>query len=138
MVKRYLQFIKEADEVEKQEEMIASESEGDESKSAEYLEVKEHLKELIDKTVEKSGEKSEKFIQKYLKNPKEVKIDGLINDSDIYDFYDKWKNDIDKILNDIRFFDENPKDICGGDGVGIYSYIIKATEKAIFEFLKMK
>ena len=43
MVKRYLQFIKEADEVEK-EEMIASESEGDESKSAEYLEVKEHLK----------------------------------------------------------------------------------------------
>ena len=40
------------------------------------------------------------FVESFIKNPEDVKIEGLINDSDIYEFYLKWRNDIDEILND--------------------------------------
>lgn len=134
MIKKYLNFINEAEQSDF--EVVKNQLETDESESSDFIEVKEHLRELIDKTIEKSGDEFKEFLVKFLKNPKDVKINGLISDSDIYEFFLKWRNDIDKKLNDIRFFDETPKDICGTDGVGLYSYIIKSTDKAIFEFVK--
>ena len=120
MIKKYLQFIKEADEPVK-----------DNNK---YTELKEEIKSMIEKTIEKSGGEYKSFVDKFIKSPDDVKIEGLINDSDIYDFYLKFRNDIDELLNDIKYFDEVPSE---SNTFGLYDYIINGTEKAIIEAVKM-
>ena len=138
MIKKYLQFINEAEETENPEGAAQTEvdkSETDESKSSKFMEIRDELKEMIEKTIEKSGGKYDEFVQSFIKNPKDVKIEGLINDSDIYDFYLKWRNDIDEILNDVKFFDELPSE---SNAFGLYDYLIKGAERAVEEVLKMK
>lgn len=135
-LKRYVQFLTEADETEAQvpEESQATAEETDASDSSKYTEVIEEVKSMIDKTIEESGGESKSFIKSYIKNPKDVKVRGFINDADIYDFYLKWRNDIDEILNNLKFFDEMPTK---NNAFGLYEYVIKGTEKAFLEFVKM-
>lgn len=133
MIKRYFQFIKEADEVESNvEETEVKDS--DASDSSKFTEIKDEVKSLVEKTIDKSGGELKSFIESYLKNPEDVKVDGFINDSDIYEFYLKWRNDIDEILNDINFFDELPTE---NNAFGLYEYTIKGTEKAFGEVMRM-
>jgi hypothetical protein len=122
MVKRYLQFIKEAnEEVQKVD-------------SSKYTEIKDEIKSMIQKTIEKSGGEFASFVDKFVKEPEEVKIEGLINDSDLYDFYLKFRNDIDEILNDIKFFGNAPSEV---NAIGLYDYLIKGTQKSIEEAVKL-
>ena len=122
MVKRYLQFINEAnEEVQKVD-------------SSKYTEIKDEIKSMIEKTIENSGGEFASFIDKFVKEPEDVKIEGLINDSDLYDFYLKFRNDIDEILNDIKFFGNAPSEI---NAIGLYDYLIKGTQKAIEESVKL-
>jgi hypothetical protein len=121
MVKKYLQFIKEADEV------IKPESDN------KYSELKEEVKSMIEKTIEKSGGDFESFKDKFVKSPEDTKIEGFINDSDIYEFYLKFRNDIDELLNSIKYFDEVPSE---SNTFGLYDYIINGTEKAVIEAVK--
>jgi len=136
MIKRYVQFLTEADETEAQvpEESQATAEETDASDSSKYTEVIDEVKSMIEKTVEESGGELKSFIKSYTKNPKDVKVRGFINDADIYDFYLKWRNDIDEILNNLKFFDEVPTK---NNAFGIYEYAIKGTEKAFLEIVKM-
>lgn len=127
MIKKYLQYIKEADEV----EQVQSQQETDPSK---YEDVSSEVKSMIEKTIEKSGGEFSSFVDSLLKNPEDVKIEGFINDSDIYEFYLKWRNDIDEILNNIKFFGEVPTEI---NAFGLYEYVIKGTERAMNEVVKM-
>jgi hexokinase len=119
MMKKYIEFIKEADET----------FENDTSK---FTEVKDEIKSMIEKTIEKSGGEFSSFVDSFKKNPEDVKVEGFINDSDIYDFYLKWRNDIDEKLNDIKYFDQVPSK---NNSFGLYEYVIKATEKAFKEFV---
>jgi len=122
MVKRYLQFINEAnEEVQKVD-------------SSKYTEIKDEIKSMIEKTVENSGGEFASFVDKFVKEPEDVKIEGLINDSDLYDFYLKFRNDIDEILNDIKFFGNAPSEV---NAIGLYDYLIKGTQKAIEESVKL-
>ena len=140
MIKKYIEFIKEADETEE----VSTEStpaqgeaqpaETDASDSSKFTEIKDEVKSMIEKTIEKSGGELNQFVDSFNKNPEDVKIEGFINDSDIYDFYLKWRNDIDEVLNDIKFFDENPVEI---NAIGLYDYVIKGTERALQEVVKM-
>ena len=140
MIKKYIEFIKEADEVEEvpTEETPAQgevqPKETDESDSSKFTEIKDEVKSMIEKTIEKSGGELNQFVDSFNKNPEDVKIEGFINDSDIYDFYLKWRNDIDEVLNDIKFFDQNPVEI---NAIGLYDYVIKGTERALQEVVKM-
>lgn len=124
MVKRYIEFIREADETKD----VTSK---DDSK---YVELKEEVKSLIEKTIEKSGGEFDSFKNKFIQSPEDVKIEGLINDSDIYEFYLKFRNDIDELLNDLNFFDEVPSE---SNTFGLYDYIINGTEKAVLEIVKI-
>ena len=135
-IKRYVQFLTEADETEAQvpEESQATAEETDASDSSKYTELVDEVKSMIEKTVEESGGELKSFIKSYTKNPKDVKVRGFINDADIYDFYLKWRNDIDEILNNLKFFDEVPTK---NNAFGIYEYAIKGTEKAFLEIVKM-
>jgi len=117
MIKKYIQFIKE--------------SSVDTSK---YTELKEEVKSMIEKTIENSGGEFKSFIDSLIQNPEDVKIEGLINDSDLYEFYLKYRNDIDELLNDIKFFGNSPSDI---NSIGLYDYLIKGTQKSIEEIVKI-
>lgn len=133
MIKKYFQFIKEADEVETEGQEVQSEKETDASDSSKFLEVKEEVKSMIEKTIKNSGGEFNEFVESFTKNPDDVKVEGFINDSDIYEFYLKWRNDIDEMLSDIKYFDESPS---SQNAFGLYEYVIKGTEKAFEEFVK--
>ncbi len=127
MIKKYLQFIKE--EVENEE--VGKE---DATKTTDkFTELKDEIKSMIEKTIENSGGEYKSFVDKFNKTPEDVKIEGLINDSDLYDFYLKHRNDIDELLNDINYFDEVPSE---SNSFGLYDYVIKGTERAVQEIVK--
>ena len=128
MIKKYLQFIKEADEVDKN-----TPAESEKVDSGKYTELKDEVKSMIEKTIEKNGGEFNSFVDKLIKSPDDVKIEGFINDSDIYEFYLKFRNDIDELLNDIKYFNEVPSE---SNTFGLYDYIINGTEKAVFEIVK--
>lgn len=116
MIKKYLQFIKEDN--------------GGAISSSKYKEIKDEIKSMIEKTIENSGGEFSSFVDKFIKEPENIQIEGLINDSDIYDFYLKFRNDIDELLNDLKFFGNSPSEI---NAIGLYDYLIKGTQKAIEE-----
>lgn len=121
MIKKYLQFINEAEEAKP-------------DTSNKYTELKDGIKSMIEKTIDKNGGEFKSFVDKFIKTPEDVKIEGFINDSDIYEFYLKYRNDVDELLNDIKYFDEVPSE---SNTFGLYDYIINGTEKAVVEAVKM-
>ena len=102
--------------------------------SSKYTELREEIKSMIEKTVEKGGGEYSSFVDKFVKKPEDVKIEGLINDSDLYDFYLKYRNDIDELLNDQKFFGSSPSSV---NSMGLYDYLIKGTQKAVEEAVKL-
>ena len=122
MIKNFLNYIKENTDIED----ITVDSD-------KYTSLKEDIKSMIESTIENSGGEFDTFVNSYNRNPEDYKIEGLINDSDIYEFYLKHRNDIDEILNDIKFFDEVPTEM---NAFGLYEYIIKGTERAVQELVK--
>ena len=136
MIKKYSQFINEADEPTTQVQTETPvESEGIKSlDDSKYTEVKEEINKMIENTIQKSGGELKSFIESFEKNPEDVKVEGFINDSDIYDFYLKFRNDIDEILNNIKFYDESPTEV---NAFGLYEYVIKGTERAFMEVVKI-
>lgn len=129
MIKKYLQFIKEADEPTETQPVESTEK----TDSGKYTELKDEVKSMIEKTIEKSGGEFKSFVDKFIKSPEDVKIEGFINDSDIYEFYLKFRNDIDELLNDIKYFNEVPSE---SNTFGLYDYIINGTEKAVSQVVK--
>ena len=130
MIKRYTQFVNEADDFERE-----SQPEGIKKlDSSSYTEIKEEIEKMIKTTIENNGGELESFIDSFEKNPADVKVEGFINDSDIYEFYLKFRNDVDEILNNIKFYDEAPTEV---NAFGLYEYVIKGTERAFSEIVKM-
>jgi hypothetical protein len=136
MVKRYLQFINEADETQvPAQEQPTEAPEGIKTlDNSKYPEVMEEVQKMIENTIQKSGGELNTFIESFEKNPEDVKVEGFINDSDVYDFYLKFRNDVDEILNNIKFYDESPTEV---NAFGLYEYVIKGTERAFMEVVKM-
>ena len=100
-----------------------------------YTDIKDDLKEKISNSLKSSDDNVIKeFITSIIKNPNDNKIEGLVNDSDIYEFYLKWKNDIDEILSDNRYYDDIPSE---KNIFSLYDYLIDGTNKAIVSVLEM-
>lgn len=133
MIKRYFQFIKEADETVNPTGEVEK-KETDASDSSKFEEVIDEIKSMIESTIDRSGGEFKSFVNSFVKNPEDIKVEKFINDSDIYDFYLKWRNDIDELLSDINYFDEAPTE---NNAFGLYEYVIKGTQKAFLEFVKM-
>jgi hypothetical protein len=101
----------------------------------EYKDLQEEITELIKKSLKSEDEKVfDDFIESSTKDPDEVQIESLINDSDIYDFYLKWRNEIDDVLSDINYYDNIPSE---NKVFSLYDYIIQGTRKAISEVILM-
>ena len=61
-----------------------------------YEDLKSGVKSLLEESIGSEDPKlTSDFIKTYIQNPEETQIIGFINDSDIYDFYLKYRNDID-------------------------------------------
>lgn len=120
-VKKYLDFVNESEEISNKD-------------TSSYDNLKDDVKEKIENTIEKNGGEFKSFIDKFKQNPEDVKIEGLINDDQLYDFWLKYENEIDEILNQVNFFDKSPKDL---KIIGVYKYIMVSVQLAIEEIVKM-
>ena len=119
-VKKYLQFIKEADE-----------NKGIDKDNSNYDSIKEDIKSMIETTIKSSGGEFKSFIEKFRKEPDNVYIEGLANDSDIYKFYLTHRLVIDDLLTKSEYFKKAPEEI------GVYQYVIDSTKCAIELIVKM-
>ena len=100
-----------------------------EEKTINMDDIKQDLIELVEKSLSTSDEKTKKdFISAYLQNSEKNQIEGLINDSDIYEFYLKHRNSIDSILANDDFFENKPSEL---NSFSLYDYIIVGTTKCI-------
>ena len=132
-LKRYNQFINEAEETEETDIDLSSDSKEEKETTVDFSDLKEEVSSLIEKSLKTSDDQTkEDFIQAFIKDPEETQIEGLINDSDVYEFYLKYRNEIDEMLSDINFYDEVPSEI---GSFSLYDYIIKGTNKAILEIV---
>lgn len=134
-ISKYYQFIKEAEELQSTAEDLGSDSTEVSTDISKYTELKDELTEMIKASLNTEDDKTfEDFIDAYNKNPEETQIEGLINDSDIYEFYLKWRNDIDDILSDINYYDEVPSEL---KVFSLYEYVIQGTKKSVGELISM-
>lgn len=91
--------------------------------------------EIIDKIIKslKTEDRDvfDEFVDAYIKDDEKNKIEGLINDADVYEFYLSYRNEVDALLSEINFYDEKP----GPDlnCFSLYDYIVKGTLEAVKE-----
>ena len=112
-VKKYLQFINEASETN-------------------YDDIKQDIKTKIENTIKNSGGEYKSFVDSFIEG--KASIEKLINDSDVYEFWRTYENDIDSILSKSEYFEKSPSDMNVND---IYKYVIESTKKAILLVVKM-
>ena len=107
--------------------------EQNEDTNSAYDDIKSEMRDLIEKSLKTSDEKTiQDFIDAYIRNPEDTQIEGLINDADIYEFYLKYRNNIDEKLSDAKFYDEKPSEM---ECFSLYDYIVKGTKRAPKEFM---
>jgi hypothetical protein len=98
-----------------------------------YEDLRSGVKSLLEESLGTDDKKTvDDFIKNYIKNPEETQIVGFINDSDIYDFYLKYRNDIDAILSDLNWYDEVPSE---NNIFSVYDFVIQSTKKSVFDVL---
>lgn len=117
-IKKYEQFLTEATDL------------GDDSV---FDGMKEDVEKMIRDTIGENGDTKD-FAKKYVDSPERVEIEGLINDDQVHDFWLKYENEIDELLNKVKFFDESPNEL---NAIGTYKYIIVSTKRAVLEVVRM-
>lgn len=118
LIKKYLEFLREAQE--------AIDPSG-------FEDMRDDVEKMVKETIGKDGDVKE-FAQKYLKNPEQTEIVGIVNDDQVHDFWLKYENQIDELLNKIKFFEESPEEM---NAIGTYKYIIVSTKRAVLEIIRM-
>lgn len=99
--------------------------------SEELKDIKNDLIKMIEEVSEKpTTDILKKHLTDFISDPDKTPIEGLINDSDVYEFYLKWRNDIDGILTKIDFYDKTPSK---NEVFGLYDYVVWGTKSAIKE-----
>lgn len=99
-----------------------------------YDDLKTELRQFIERSLKTSDKKTvEDFIDAFKRDSEKNQIEGLINDADIYEFYLKYRNNIDEKLSEIKFYEEKPSDM---DCFSLYDFLVKGTKKAIAVFVE--
>lgn len=114
---------------------ITEPEKSDELSLERFPDLKEELTDMISKSLGSDSDKvMSDFIEAFNRSPEDNVIEGLINDSDVYEFYLMWRNDIDDILSAVNFFDEIPSEM---KVFSLYEYIIKGTKRAVEEIVSL-
>ena len=99
-----------------------------------YKSLKRGILKLIDGTINSSEIVNyQNFIDKYIESSDTV-IENFVEDNDIFNFYLKYKGDIDELLTNKEFFDKSARD---NDVFSLYDYIIVGTKFSVKECLKI-
>lgn len=94
--------------------------------------IKQDLIEIIQKSTDSENKSDfDAKIDSIVKNPNDMNVRGLNNDSDIYEFYLKYRNEIDEILEKSEFFSSLQDFQKDNNLISLYDFVIKATKKAI-------
>lgn len=102
--------------------------------TGDYKSLKRGILELIDNTINSSELVNyQNFINKYVEESDTI-IETFVEDNDIFNFYLKYKGDIDELLVDIEFFDKTARD---NDVFSLYDYIIVGTKEAVVNGMKI-
>ena len=105
------------------------------SEQDQFIDIKGDLKKMIEKSLSSSDEKTIKnFVDSYIRDSEKNQIEGLINDSDIYEFYLKYRNVIDEILSKDNFYEKKPSEL---DSFSLYDYTISGTKFAVKKIIGM-
>lgn len=88
---------------------------------------------IIEQSLPDNEKENIDSLKKVLKDIREkeidnLKLEGLIENSDIYNFYLKYQNDIDELLKDEKYFEITPKE---NVIYSLYDFVIDGTKKAI-------
>ena len=102
------------------------------NESIDIIDLKNEIRTKIEKTIENSGVDYTEFLKNYMSESDDsnskTKIDGLISDSDLYEFYMEngvIQQQIDSFLNSIGYF-KNTVDV-----IGLYDYVVKGVYECI-------
>jgi hypothetical protein len=100
-----------------------------------YGDIKSDILNMIEDSLDSSDMNViSEFINSYITEPDSNNIEGLINDSDIYEFYLKYINEIDEILVEKDYLEKSPESL---GALGLYDYLVKATKDCIFMLVEM-
>lgn len=100
-----------------------------------YSDIKSDILNLIEDSVGSSDMSViSEFINSYIQDPDDNNIEGLINDSDIYEFYLKYINEIDEVLSENDLLERSPESL---GTLGLYDYLVKSTKDSISLLLEM-
>lgn len=88
------------------------------------------IEKIIDSLKTQERKVFDEFITAYIQNDEKNKIQGLINDAEVNEFYLTFSNDINEILSDLKFFEQPPSKI---NVFNLDTYIVKATLLAVKE-----
>jgi len=99
-----------------------------------YKSLKRGILELIDGTINSSELVNyQNFINKYIEESDTV-IENFVEDNDVFNFYLKYKGDIDELLVDKEFFDKPARD---NDIFSLYDYVIVGTREAVSDGMEI-
>lgn len=127
--RKYTSAIMEADEA------MDDPEKSDELSLERFPDLVEEIRSMIGKSLGSEDDRvAEDFIRAYNRSPEDNVIEGLINDSDVYDFYLMWRSDVDDVLSAVNFFDEVPSEV---KVYSLYDYIIKGTMRAVQELVSL-
>lgn len=124
-IKRYSQFVIESLENKNLEDKI----------SDKFKDIKIDFLEILSKSIGSDEiDIIKEFLLEYVKENSKSAIEGLVNDADINQFYIKYGNDIDEILESDGSLERSPVDI---ESFSLYDYVVKQTKTALKELAKM-
>ena len=104
-------------------------------KFTEYQSLKQDLVNMIEESVNSNDMNVvNEFIDSFINDPDATNIEGLVNDSDVYEFYLKYVNEIDEVLNGIEYFSRTPE---SEGSLGLYDSLVNGTRTALGELFKM-
>lgn len=103
--------------------------------TSDYESLKRGILKLLDTSIENTEESVnvQNFINDYIKTPENIVLIGFVDDAEIFDFWNKYKDAIDEICIETNYFDAPPKE---NNIYSLYSYIIGGTKYAVLECMK--
>jgi len=98
--------------------------------TGQYKSLKRGILKLIDGTINSSELVNyQNFINKYIEETDTI-IENFVEDNDVFNFYLKYKGDIDELLVDKEFFDKTARE---NDIFSLYDYVIVGTREAVID-----
>ena len=102
--------------------------------SGDYESLKRGILLLLDNSVENNELVNvQNFINEYIEDDENATLVGLVDDAEIFEFWNKYKDQIDEICSDKQYFDKTPTE---NNIFSVYQFMISATKFAVKETMK--